>query len=52
MIKGLSAEPRSKKRSGEEAFEILFLAASPFVTPLQSTLTRPVQRLSCQISLA
>ena len=27
MIKGLSAKPRSKKTSGEEAFEILRFAA-------------------------
>ena len=38
-IKVLAAEPRSQKRSGDEAFEI-FLAASPLVTATPSNLTR------------
>ena len=41
-----------KKGSGDEAFEILFLAASPLVAAPQPTLTRLVQRLPRQISLA
>ena len=41
MIKVLAAEPRSKKRSGDEAFEV-FLAASPLVAAPPPNLPRLV----------